>query len=124
LVPASLLGIDISVLLDDAQEAATTFALSNSPAVLIAAVLYSSTEQFIDFTDTNSASPGISNWIEQLIAESTGKNQRGRLPVVIEEGDTSDNNFKVGFTNGDFDLIVNGTLGEQFILWEWVTALL
>jgi glucose-6-phosphate isomerase len=124
LVPASLLGIDISVLLDDAQEAATTFVLSNSPAALIAAALYSSTEQFINFTDTNSASPGISNWIEQLIAESTGKNQRGRLPVVIEESAKSDNNFTVGFADGDFDLIVNGTLGEQFILWEWVTALL
>jgi len=124
LVPASLLGIDISVLLDDAQEAATTFVSNNSPAVLIAATLYSSTEQFINFSDTSSGLPGISDWIEQLIAESTGKNQRGRLPVVVEEDSNTDKNLKVGFTNGDFDLIVNGSLGEQFILWEWVTALL
>ena len=124
LVPASLLGIDISVLLDDAQDAATGFISNNSPAVLIAATLYSNTEQFINFSDTNSGLPGISDWIEQLIAESTGKNQRGRLPVVIEENSDFDKNLKVGFADGDFDLIVNGTLGEQFILWEWVTALL
>ena len=124
LVPAALIGVDISVLLDDAQEALATFNQDNSPASVIAALLFTSTEQIVNFCDTKSQIPGLSDWIEQLIAESTGKNQVGRLPVVIESSESGGDNLTIGFTDGDFDLIVQGTLGEHFILWEWVTALL
>jgi glucose-6-phosphate isomerase len=68
--------------------------------------------------------PGLSDWIEQLVAESTGKNQVGRLPVVAEssqhglEGDA----FTIAFT-GTADLVIEGDLASQFIGWEWVTAL-
>ena len=124
LVPAALIGVDISVLLDDAQEALLTFNQDNSPASVIAALLFSGTEQIVNFCDTKSPTPGLSDWIEQLIAESTGKNQVGRLPVVIESTASVRNNLTIGFADGDFDLIVQGTLGEHFILWEWVTALL
>ena len=77
LVPAALIGVDISVLLDDAQEALLTFNQDNSPASVIAALLFSGTEQIVNFCDTKSPTPGLSDWIEQLIAESTGKNQVG-----------------------------------------------
>ena len=124
LVPAALIGVDISVLLDDAQEALLTFNHDNSPAVEIASLLFSGTEQIVNFCDKNSQTPGLSDWIEQLIAESTGKNQVGRLPVVVESTEAIRNNLTIGFADGDFDLIVQATLGEHFILWEWVTALL
>ena len=124
LVPAALIGVDISVLLDDAQEALLTFNQDNSPASVIAALLFSGTEQIVNFCDTKSPTPGLSDWIEQLIAESTGKNQVGRLPIVIGSNTPGRNNLTIGFAEGDFDLIVQGTLGEHFILWEWVTALL
>ena len=124
LVPAALIGVDISILLDDAQEALLTFNQDKSPASVIAALLFSSTEQIVNFCDTKSSTPGLSDWIEQLIAESTGKNQVGRLPVVIESAESGINNLTIGFAEGDFDLIVQGTLGEHFILWEWVTSLL
>jgi glucose-6-phosphate isomerase len=74
--------------------------------------------------DLNSKLPGLSDWIEQLVAESTGKNHQGRLPVVIEDPSSAHKDLIIGFSTGDFDLNVEGTLGEQFILWEWVTALL
>ena len=124
LVPAALIGVDISILLDDAQEALLTFNQDKSPASVIAALLFSSTEQIVNFCDTKSSTPGLSDWIEQLIAESTGKNQVGRLPVVIESAESGINNLTIGFADGDFDLIVEATLGEHFILWEWVTSLL
>ncbi len=124
LVPAALIGVDISVLLDDAQEALLTFNHDNSPAVEIASLLFSGTEQIVNFCDKNSQTPGLSDWIEQLIAESTGKNQVGRLPVVVESTEAIRNNLTIGFADGDFDLTVQATLGEHFILWEWVTALL
>ena len=127
LVPAALMGVDVSLLLDDAAAAAATFTGDDSPAVALATLAFTDSTQFIAFFDAGSQVPGISDWIEQLIAESTGKNQSGRLPIVIETGSSpvSGPALKVGFATGQSaDIIVEATLGEQFILWEWVTALL
>ena len=124
LVPAALIGVDISLLLDDAEKLSPSLSLMDSPAIKIAASLFSLSDQVINFCDDNSPTPGLSNWIEQLIAESTGKNSNGRLPVVIEEPTESFSGITVGFTPGSYDLTIEATLGEQFLLWEWVTALL
>ena len=127
LVPAALIGVDVSILLDDAAAAAATFHLSDSPAVELAAALFDAGEQNVAFFDAGSSLPGISDWIEQLIAESTGKNETGRLPIVIESNvaPIAGPGLRIGFHNeANADLIVTGSLGEQFILWEWVTALL
>ena len=124
LVPAALIGVDISLLLDDAEKLSPSLSLIDSPAIKIAASLFSLSDQVINFCDDNPPTPGLSNWIEQLIAESTGKNSNGRLPVVIEESTESFSGITVGFTPGSYDLTIEATLGEQFLLWEWVTALL
>jgi len=127
LVPAALIGVDVSILIDDAASAAATFVNADSVAVQIASAIFDKGEQNVAFFDAGSELPGISDWIEQLIAESTGKNQTGRLPIAIEsEGaPIAGAGLKIGFQSGtDADLTVLGTLGEQFILWEWVTALL
>ncbi len=127
LVPAALLGVDVSVLLDDAAAAASHFTDANSAAITLATLLFTQSEQAASFFDAGSKVPGISDWIEQLIAESTGKNQRGRLPVVIESATapTSGPTVTIGFSpNEKADLVVMASLGEHFILWEWVTALL
>lgn len=124
LVPAALLGIDISVLLDDAESAAKTFTTETSHAVTLASLIFTETSQILNLSDNGSNLPGLSDWIEQLIAESTGKDQRGRLPVIMENSDGVKSDLIIGFSQGNFSLIVEGSLGEQFILWEWVTALL
>jgi glucose-6-phosphate isomerase len=69
--------------------------------------------------------PGISDWIEQLIAESTGKEGVGRLPIVIESNSATvgGDATRIAFS-GKSDLVVECELGAQFIFWEWVTALL
>jgi glucose-6-phosphate isomerase len=66
----------------------------------------------------------LSDWIEQLVAESTGKNQVGRLPVVAEDSHNGREGgaFTIAFA-GNADLVVAGDLASQFIVWEWVTAL-
>ena len=124
LVPAALLGVDVSEMLDDADQTSKEFSLPGSIPVQIAAKLFESGDQFVTFCEENSPAPGLSDWIEQLIAESTGKNQTGRLPVVIKNSNQNKFGLTVGFAAGDFDLIVEASLGAQFILWEWVTALL
>jgi glucose-6-phosphate isomerase len=124
LVPAALIGVDVSEMLDDADHASEEFSLPGSVPVGIAAKLFEFGNQFVTFCEENSPTPGLSDWIEQLIAESTGKDQTGRLPVVINSSDQKQFGLTVGFAPGDFDLIVEASLGAQFILWEWVTALL
>ena len=127
LVPAALMGVDVSVLLDDAAAACEKFAHPDSPAIELAYLLFTQSEQTISFFDAGSKVPGISDWIEQLVAESTGKNQRGRLPVVIESASApiSGPSLTIGFAPNDAaDLVVIASLGEHFILWEWVTVLL
>jgi glucose-6-phosphate isomerase len=124
LLPASLIGVDVSVLLDDADNANQMIAKANSPAVLIAAALFSNSEQIVNFVSHGTKLPGLCDWIEQLIAESTGKEGKGRLPVVFEKAQKKAASISVGFGDGDYDLSVEATLGEHFILWQWVTALL
>ena len=131
LVPAALIGVDVSVLLDDAAAAARTFTAPDSPAVLLAAAIFDAKEQNVAFFDAGSHVPGISDWIEQLIAESTGKDQKGRLPIVIEGvgADVAGPGLVISFAQSTSaepasDIVVQGSLGEHFILWEWVTALL
>ena len=124
LVPAALLGIDISVLLDDAEELSNSLSKAESPAIVLAALLFSKTDQIFNLCEEKSNCPGLSDWIEQLVAESTGKNQVGRLPVVVSKKQEAIGEFTIGFTSGDFDVIIEASLGEHFILWEWATALL
>lgn len=119
LVPAALIGVDISLLLDDATAAASTFVKADSPPVRMAAYLASSEARFQKFFDKSSELPGIADWIEQLIAESTGKDGRGVLPVIVD----SPSDTAITF-DGSSSISVLGPLGAQFIFWEWVTALL
>jgi glucose-6-phosphate isomerase len=127
LVPAALIGVDVEQLLADARSAAATFTTPTSAAVNLATAIFEAGEQNVAFSDHGSATPGLSDWIEQLIAESTGKNQRGRLPMAIEslQAPVAGSHYLVSLAaEGEADAVVTGSLGEQFILWEWVTALL
>ena len=125
LVPAALIGVDVSVLLDNASDTKKAFFADSQKMCDIAYLLTYEAGQYVSFTDTDSGMPGLSDWIEQLVAESTGKNQIGRLPVVAEnshegrEGDA----FSIAFA-GNADLVVETDLTSQFIVWEWVTALI
>ncbi len=121
LVPAALIGVDVSVLLDNASETKADFL--NDPQLVLDmayAIAYVA-GQYITFCDSGSGMPGLSDWAEQLIAESTGKNQVGRLPIVIESP-VENNYFSIAYS-GFADLVITADLASQFIIWEWVTAL-
>ena len=124
LVPAALIGVDVSVLLDNASDTKTAFFADSQVMCDIAYLLSFVADQYLAFTDEGSGMPGLSDWIEQLVAESTGKNEVGRLPVVAESSHNGreGNAFTIAFA-GNADLVVEGDLASQFIVWEWVTAL-
>ena len=123
LVPSALIGVDVSVILDNASDAKTAFLEDSTLVVDIAYLLAYHAGQYLSYTDDGSSMPGLSDWIEQLVAESTGKNQVGRLPVVIEKSTSSSNVFSIAYA-GSADLVVEADLAAQFIIWEWVTALI
>ena len=125
LVPAALIGIDVSVILDSASDTKESLINDPHPALVAAYALITGTEQYFSISDENSDMPGLSDWIEQLVAESTGKNGVGRLPIVLNRGidDVAGNHLSVSFT-GKSDLVITGDLGSQFFFWEWITALI
>ena len=124
LLPAALIGVDVSVLLDNASDTKAAFFADSQIMCDIAYLLTYVADQYVAYTDQGSGMPGLSDWIEQLVAESTGKNQVGRLPVVAESSQhgLEGNAFTIAFS-GAADLLVEGDLASQFIVWEWVTAL-
>ncbi len=87
LVPAALQGIGISLLLENAGEAAEENKPDSAqPAIALGALLGAAQTQGVDKL-TFISSPALasfSDWVEQLIAESTGKSGKGILPVVGE----------------------------------------
>jgi glucose-6-phosphate isomerase len=90
IVPAVLMGADAARLLDGALQAAAACASSvpawENPGLWLGAVIGELAKQGRDKL-TIVTSPTINSfgdWVEQLIAESTGKEGRGILPVVGE----------------------------------------
>ncbi|OIQ79869.1 glucose-6-phosphate isomerase [mine drainage metagenome] len=126
LLPSALAGVDIAALVSDAVRASELVATSDSPAVTLGALLGAHEKNSPYFTLL--APHGIGDWIEQLVAESTGKSDHGLLPVVVETATSP------GFTGPGIlsicineqtsaDVEINAPLGAQFVLWEWATAL-
>jgi glucose-6-phosphate isomerase len=126
LVPTAFTGVDVSVLLDQASDMKAEFLHDSHSIIDVASLLITESEQYIAFVDQGSGLKGLSDWIEQLIAESTGKLGVGRLPIAVDDVTIAavGGAFRVSFSEGDADLVAVGSLGEHFIFWEWVTALL
>jgi glucose-6-phosphate isomerase len=143
LVPSGLAGADIGGLLDEAAAIAPALAADSpdNPSLRLGGLLGMAWGHGIDkvvLADADSGLAGFPDWAEQLIAESTGKEGRGLLPVVVES--TEAPNFvpsspdEVLVTIGPtfvFDKItpasrhgatVNAPLGAQMLLWEYATA--
>jgi transaldolase/glucose-6-phosphate isomerase len=91
LVPAAVMGIDIALLLERAEfmvhSCAAQVPAENNPGVLLGSILGVLAQSGRDKV-TIVASPGISDfgaWLEQLIAESTGKSGLGLVPIDGEK---------------------------------------
>jgi transaldolase/glucose-6-phosphate isomerase len=152
LLPAALVGVDVARLLDRAMAVArdcgADVSATENPGAWLGAVLGEMAKAGRDKV-TFAISPAMASfgdWVEQLVAESTGKEGQGILPVVGEPlGDASvygsDRLFVHLRFAGDetddadlatleaaghpvvrFDLRDVYDLGGQFFLWELATA--
>ncbi len=143
LVPSGLAGADIAGLLGDARAARTVLSVdglsadgTDNPALQLGAALGAGYRGGVDkLTLFDASGVGLGDWIEQLVAESTGKNGRGILPVVVPSpaapnySPSSADEFLV-VTGSDeppvalsgYSAAVSGPLGAQFLLWETAVA--
>ncbi|WP_127480949.1 glucose-6-phosphate isomerase [Nocardioides pantholopis] len=144
LVPSGLAGADIAGLLAAAQalRPALEADSADNPGLRLGALLGAANLAGVDklvLADAGSAYPGLGDWAEQLVAESTGKDGKGILPVVVDGPDspnlTPSTPDEVLVTYGPGDLLgervrpasgwwasVEADLGGQLLLWEYATA--
>jgi transaldolase/glucose-6-phosphate isomerase len=154
MVPAAMVGIDLEILLDRALMMACNNEGCNAPVdgdnngarlgAILGELAKSNRDKVTLITSPPIASFG--DWIEQLIAESTGKEGKGILPVVgepvgkpenyggdrlfvhliFDDDQTFDNEVealeKAGHPIVRIRLSDLYDLGGQFFLWEMATA--
>jgi transaldolase / glucose-6-phosphate isomerase len=91
MIPAAIMGLDVAKFLKNTQEMVTAcgavVAADKNPGVVLGAILGTAANEGLDKL-TIISSPGISDlgaWLEQLIAESTGKQGKGIVPVDREK---------------------------------------
>ena len=136
LVPAALLGIDVGVLLDGAAEMARACEASDGPGASLGFAIgdaaLAGRDKCTIVLPSELRSLGV--WIEQLIAESTGKEGKGIVPVVDEPRgepeDTGDDRLFVAYGEVGVpgDAVVRlpacsaSDLGGEFFRWEFATA--
>ncbi|MGL4745644.1 MAG: glucose-6-phosphate isomerase [Dermatophilaceae bacterium] len=144
LVPSGLAGVDIETLLDDAEAVADVLASDDdaNPGLRLGAAM-AGTEPRRDklaLCDDGSGVAGLGDWAEQLVAESTGKQGTGILPVVVGGADdpevrrpasdvtvarlvAPDMPDDAAAPAADrSEVMVGGSLGAQLLLWEVATA--
>ncbi|MGB3414815.1 MAG: glucose-6-phosphate isomerase [Microbacteriaceae bacterium] len=141
IVPTVLNGGSMSALLDDAAAALPLLAAdsSDNPALVLAAALAQKNPQQnkLIIAENPATAIGLGDWIEQLIAESTGKEETGILPVIVEADApelSSQESDQIILWLGSVasaaehgispDIIVEATLGEHFMLWEYATSVM
>jgi glucose-6-phosphate isomerase len=156
LVPSGLAGVDLEQLLDEAESVADLLADDDeaNPGLRLGAALAGGQplRDKLVLVDAGSGIPGFGDWAEQLVAESTGKNGTGLLPVVLQSdaGNQADEpDFELTSTSADItvarlvsdvsdlteddgapeggdpsrsEIQVSGSLGAQMLQWEVATA--
>jgi transaldolase/glucose-6-phosphate isomerase len=91
LVPAAIMGVDVAKFLERTDEMVCacmpSVPVEENPGVVLGTILGIAAKQFGRDKLTIIASPGIYDlgaWLEQLVAESTGKEGKGIIPVDRE----------------------------------------
>ena len=147
LVPSGLAGVDVSQLLLDADTLSPELNqdTADNPALRLGAFLGAAHQVGVDklvlAPDEEAGAFGFGDWVEQLVAESTGKQGLGLLPVVVPS--TEDPNAAAGTSDSlqvlfgadptvsglpgiapsGWSAVMGGPLGGQMLIWEYATAI-
>jgi transaldolase/glucose-6-phosphate isomerase len=117
MVPAALLGVDVARLLERTAEMAEACRLGEgNPGLELGLQLgegWRAGRDKIVVPDTES---GFGLWVEQLLAESTGKHGKGLVPAPGESPDGPDRQAHEVRVTAPYEL------GQEFFRWEFATA--
>jgi glucose-6-phosphate isomerase len=145
LVPSGLAGVDVGALLDEAEAISLALAVDSpqNPGLVLGAAIAATRPRRdkLAIVSDGTHIVGFADWVEQLIAESTGKIGTGILPVVLEldapelaalEQSHSLPDVQLVrvvadagtelFTEAGDEIRVSGALGAQFLVWEYATV--
>ncbi len=138
LVPSGLAGVDIQQLLDEAAAVQPQLEADSddNPGLVLGAAIAATSPRRDKLGIVADGTPivGFADWAEQLIAESTGKNGTGILPVVLATdapeltADIAD--LQVVRLVADAstaaehsgEILISGSLGGQMLVWEYAIA--
>ena len=143
LVPAGLAGFDIEELLEEAETIALELAIDDetNPGLILGAAIAGSKplRDKLGIVSDGTHIVGFADWAEQLIAESTGKEGKGLLPVVLDvvspelserlpdlqvvrlvDNAAAHHLFPADRHRGE--ILVSGSLGAMFLVWEYAVA--
>lgn len=142
LVPTGLAGVDIGELLDEADATLLEVAIDSpeNPALVLAAAIAGGTPRRdkLGLVTDGTHIIGLPDWIEQLVAESTGKEGTGILPVVLlavsPELESKPADLQIVrlvdeasrfhlFEHHEGEILISGSLGAQLVVWEYATAI-
>ncbi len=143
LVPSGLAGVDLEELLEEAETMSLELAIddpSNPGLILGAAIAGTSPlRDKLGIISDGTHIVGFADWAEQLIAESTGKQGTGLLPVVLDPlspeigmklpdlqivrlVDNAEAHHLFPSNRHEGEILVSGSLGGQILVWEFATA--
>ncbi|CAN5177129.1 glucose-6-phosphate isomerase [soil metagenome] len=139
LVPSGLAGVDIRSILDEASAISIELAIDSpaNPGLVLGAAIAGTRplKDKLGIVSDGTYIVGFGDWIEQLIAESTGKLGRGILPVVLgpDAAELSEDlpdlqvvrlveSARATQEVEPGEIEISGTLGAQFLVWEYAVA--
>lgn len=139
LVPSGLAGVDIAALLSEASAVTAQLMVDHpsNPGLILGAAIAGTVplKDKVGIVTDGTYIVGFGEWVEQLIAESTGKSGKGLLPVVLEP-----NSPEVSAGLADLQIVrlvesaraiaavregeieISGTLGAQLLVWEYAVV--
>ncbi|MBU6265597.1 MAG: hypothetical protein KGM14_05305, partial [Actinomycetales bacterium] len=143
LVPSGLAGVDLTELLNEAEAISIDLAVDQpeNPGLILGAAIAGTSplKNKLALVTDGTHLVGFPDWAEQLIAESTGKEGTGILPVVLDVVSPElsagyadvqvlrlvDDAHEFHLLNRDKhegEILVSGTLGAMFMVFEYATA--
>jgi len=139
LVPSGLAGVDIQQLLDEADAMSYSLAIDDdsNPGLVLGAAIAGARplKDKLGIVSDGTHIVGFGDWIEQLVAESTGKIGKGILPVVLPadapelEAGLADlqilrlvRDYKATEHLSEGDIEITGTLGALMLTWEYAVV--
>jgi glucose-6-phosphate isomerase len=140
IVPSGLAGVDIESLLREAEAMSISLAVDepDNPGLILGAAIAGTRplKNKLGIVTDGTHIVGFGDWIEQLIAESTGKDGKGILPVVLSarapELELALDDVQIVRLVGDYeatksvrdgDIEITGSLGALVMTWEYATVI-